>query len=189
MAALALRLALGFGMAFHGYPKLFDRAAHDQFAQGLLGMGVPVPELTAWALALLEFGGGLFVLLGVLTAFLSALFVIEMAFAIVLVHLPFGFEAGNVVGTDDQGMPVFGMPGYEVNVLYIAGFLALLFIGAGRYSLAGLVHRPPPDVGTTELPRLPRSPFADRGRPWRRRGRRTAETRVLTSDNTSDGKE
>jgi putative oxidoreductase len=171
LAALPLRLALGFGMAFHGYPKLFDATAHDQFAQSLLGMGVPVPELMAWALGLLEFGGGIFLMLGVLTAFLSALLVIEMMVAIVLVHLPFGFEAGNVIGVDEQGMPIFGMPGYEVNVLYIAGLLALLALGAGRWSLPGLLHPAPREVEVDTGGAVParRSPFAGRVPAWRRR--------------------
>jgi putative oxidoreductase len=162
-------------MVVHGYPKLFDPASREQFAQSLLGMGVPVPELTAWGIALLEFGGGLFVMLGLLTRFLSVLFVIEMVVAAVLVHLPSGFEAGNVIGTDEQGMPIFGMPGYEVNVLYIAGFLALLFMGAGRWSIPGLLHRPREAVEGAPPP-APRSPFAGRVASWRSRKVRARDT-------------
>jgi putative oxidoreductase len=35
--------------------------------------------------------------------------------------------------------PQFGPPGYEVNLLYIAGLLALILGGAGRLSIAGLL--------------------------------------------------
>ncbi len=31
--------------------------------------------------------------------------------------------------------PTFGMPGFEVNLLYIAGFLALALGGAGAFSV------------------------------------------------------
>jgi putative oxidoreductase len=170
-----LRLALGFGMAFHGYPKLFDPVYRENFELSLFGMGVPVPALTAWGLALLEFGGGVLIVLGVLTAFLSLLYVIEMLFAILLVHLPSGFLAGNVVGMGEQG-PIFGLPGYEVNVLYIAGFLAVLFMGAGSYSIPGLLHRRPREDGDVGTPPPARSPFAGRVAPWRRRAPRVTDT-------------
>ena len=175
LASLTLRLALGFGMAFHGYPKLFDPLQHEQFEQSLFGMGVPVPALMAWGIALLEFVGGVLIVLGVLTAFLSVLYVIEMLVAILLVHLPSGFAAGNVVGMGEQG-PIFGVPGYEVNVLYIAGFLAVLFTGAGAYSIPGLLHRRPREHGGVGTPPPPRSPFAGRVAPWRRRTPRVTDT-------------
>ena len=174
LASLVLRLALGFGMAFHGYPKLFDAAQHEQFEQSLFMMGVPVPALTAWGIALLEFVGGILIILGVLVAFLSVLYVIEMLVATFLVHLPSGFAAGNVIGMGEDG-PIFGLPGYEVNVLYIAGFLALLAIGAGAYSIPGLVHRRRREPGVGTAP-PPRSPFAGRVSPWRRRGARVTDT-------------
>jgi putative oxidoreductase len=175
LASLTLRLALGFGMAYHGYPKLFDPVQREQFEQSLFGMGVPVPALTAWGIALLEFVGGLLIIVGVLTGFLSVLYVIEMLVATYLVHLPSGFLAGNVVGMGEQG-PIFGVPGYEVNVLYIAGFLALLFAGAGAYSIPGLLHRRSLEHGDMGPPPPPRSPFAGRVAPWRRRAPRVTDT-------------
>jgi putative oxidoreductase len=176
LASLVLRLALGFGMAFHGYPKLFDAAQRQGFIDGLFAMGVPMPALTGWGIALLEFVGGLLILLGAMTVLLSTLFVVEMIVAAVLVHLPHGFAAGNVIGVDEQGAPIFGMPGYEVNVLYLAGFLALVLLGAGRYSLAGLLHGGPREREDQSGGAVPRNPFARRGPTWRRRSaRRDAE--------------
>jgi putative oxidoreductase len=46
----------------------------------------------------------------------------------------------NVTGMTDAG-PEFGMPGYEVNLLYIAALAALLLGGAGAASLDDRVRR------------------------------------------------
>ena len=136
-AVLPLRLALGFGMAYHGYPKLFSAAEREQFVGMLVGIGVPAPTLAAWGVGLLEFVGGVLVIVGALVVLLSPLFILEMLVAWFFVHLPSGFNFMNIIGMSDTG-PVFGLPGYEVNVLYIAGFLALLIAGAGRYSVDAL---------------------------------------------------
>jgi uncharacterized membrane protein YphA (DoxX/SURF4 family) len=37
--------------------------------------------------------------------------------------------------------PRFGLQGYEVNLLYVAGLLALILGGAGRLSIDGLLAR------------------------------------------------
>jgi len=173
-AALPLRLAFGFGMVYHGYPKLFSAEQHTQFVGMLGGMGIPLPELSAWALGALEFFGGLLIMIGALVAILSALFVVEMLVALFLVHLPYGFANMNPVGTM-EGAPVFGMPGYEVNVLYIAGFLALLLTGAGRYSVDALVRRPA--RGEWDAARPPRrTEFPQRAPSWRKRSGKPTES-------------
>lgn len=130
-APIPLRLVLGFGMIYHGWPKLFDAGFHEQFVGGLDAMGVPMPVLAGWGIGTLEVAGGLFLMLGALTRLVSLLMIIEMLFAIVLVHLPSGFVAPP--GTE--------VPGYELNVLYIAGLLSLLIGGAGRYSIDSIVMR------------------------------------------------
>jgi hypothetical protein len=42
----------------------------------------------------------------------------------------------NITGMTDQG-PQFGMPGYEVPLLYLFGFVSLALSGPGRASLGG----------------------------------------------------
>jgi len=167
-AALPLRLAFGFGMAYHGYPKVFSAEGRGQFEGMLVGMGVPMPGTAAWAIGILEVVGGILIILGALTVLLSALFVIEMLVALFMVHLPNGFSFMNITGMTESG-PVFVMPSYEVNVLYIAAFLALLIGGAGRYSVDALVGRRERDVDVGAQPPSPRSPFAGRVPRWRRR--------------------
>jgi len=50
------------------------------------------------------------------------------------VHLRYGFSAINTIGLTDDG-PQFGPPGYEVNLLYIGGLVALVLSGAGPFSI------------------------------------------------------
>lgn len=131
-APLPLRLILGIGFVYHGWDKIADGT---QGFQGMLEMiGIPGGAATAWFVALLEFGGGLALLAGAFVVVVGALLVVNMLVAMFTVHLPHGFSFMNVVGMGPDGME-FGMPGYEVNLLYIAGLLALMLGGAGAYSV------------------------------------------------------
>ena len=60
-----------------------------------------------------------------------------MLVAMLTLHLRYGFRSINTIGLTADG-PQFGPPGYEVNLLYIAGLLALILAGAGRLSIDGL---------------------------------------------------
>jgi putative oxidoreductase len=132
--ALPLRIILGISFMVHGAPKLFSGAGHQQF-QGMLGhLGVPAPPLFAWVVGIVEFFGGAALVVGVLSWLAALLLVIEMIVAMLLVHLPAGWNAVHVVGMSDRG-PVFGLPGFEYNLLYIAGLLALLIGGPGPLSV------------------------------------------------------
>lgn len=134
-AAIPLRLALGFGLLYHGYPKLFTAEGSESFAGMLTGIGMPAPGVTAYLVGGFEFFGGILLLLGVAVRTVSALGVVEMLVAAFTVHLPAGYDFLNITGVTELGQPQFGLPGYEVNVLYIAGFLSLLLLGAGPLSL------------------------------------------------------
>jgi putative oxidoreductase len=129
-----LRIILGIAFMVHGAPKLFSAQGHQQF-QGMLGqLGVPLPQLMSWVVGLVEFVGGIALVLGLLTWIAAALLTIEMLVAALLVHAPAGFAFVQIKGMTDQG-PVFGMPGYETNLVYIAGLLALFIGGPGPLSV------------------------------------------------------
>jgi putative oxidoreductase len=159
-APIPLRLALGFGMIYHGLPKVQDAAAREQLTGMLTGSGVPLPDITTWIVAGLELGGGILLILGALTRLVSALMIIEMLVAIYLVHLPSGFVAPP--GSE-------GPPGYELNVMYIAGLLALLIGGAGRYSIDGLVQRVRRRTSATTQRSAAEMSLPKRVSPWRKR--------------------
>lgn len=125
---------MGFGFIYHGFPKLSSIAGHDRFVDALQNLGVLSPDIMAWVVAIVEVVGGLALILGTLVAISSAWLTIDMLVAIWTVHLPHGFSFINITGRTESG-PTFGMPGYGVNLLYIAGLLALILGGAGACSL------------------------------------------------------
>lgn len=163
-APIPLRLALGFGMVYHGLPKAIDPAVREQFVAQLGGLGIPLPEVVAWGVGVLELAGGALLMIGALTRIISALMIVEMLAAIYLVHLPSGFVAP--AGSE-------GPAGYELNVLYIAGLLALWIGGAGRYSIDGMRQR---RVRRRDIPTYGRSAaevsLPKRVSPWRKRAPR-----------------
>ncbi len=133
-APLPLRLILGIGFVYHGFPKLFSSAGHEGFVAMLQGIGVPASALTAWIVAIVESLGGLALIAGAYVAVAAVPLAVNMLVALFTVHLPMGFSFMNITGMSEAG-PTFGMPGYEVNLLYIAGLVALILGGAGPLSI------------------------------------------------------
>ena len=95
---------------------------------------VSAPALLSWVGAVVEVGGALALLAGAFTTIASLLLLLEMLVAIIKVHGPNGFSFMHITGMTPQG-PQFGMPGYEVNLLYMAMLLALALGGAGKWSV------------------------------------------------------
>lgn len=129
---LLLRLAMGAGFIVHGYAKLSRGPAG--FAKLLAFSGVPMPHLMAWAGSLTELLGGIALILGVFVRIVSVPLFLTMLTAMLTVQFQYGFSAVKTIGLTAQG-PVFGPPGYEINVLYIAGLLSLIITGAGKFSV------------------------------------------------------
>lgn len=80
-----LRVLTGAGLITHGFPKVFEGGVPG-LTQGVAAMGFPQPEVFAWAAALSELAGGIFIVLGLYTR-LAALFVfITMSVAAFIAH-------------------------------------------------------------------------------------------------------
>jgi putative oxidoreductase len=137
-APLPLRLVIGYGFMAHGWAKLSRGPAG--FAKLLEQIGAPLPEATAWVSTFIEVLGGLAILAGAFVAVVSIPLIVMMFVALFTVHLRYGFSAINTIGLTADG-PQFGPPGYEVNLLYIAGLLALILRGAGPFSIDRLLAR------------------------------------------------
>ena len=133
---LPLRLVIGYGFLAHGRAKL--SRGPDGFAKLLEQIGAPLPVLTAWVSTFVEILGGLAILAGAFVAVVSVPLIVMMLVAMFTVHLRYGFSAINTIGVTADG-PQFSPPGYEVNLLYIAGLLALILAGAGSLSVDGLL--------------------------------------------------
>jgi putative oxidoreductase len=132
--ALPLRLIVGLGYFEHGYAKL--ARGPDDFIAILHAIGMPFADLLGWATIAVEIVGGLLVLFGAFVPVAALPMIIVLLVAILTVHLPNGFSSIKLVSYDATGAH-FGQPGYETDLLYLAGLLALCIGGAGPLSLDG----------------------------------------------------
>jgi len=139
-APVPIRMIIGFGFVAHGWAKLSRGPAG--FARVLEYTGTPLPQVMAWVGTLVEFLGGFALLAGAFVTIVSVPLIVMMLVAMLTVHLKYGFSSINTVGLTADG-PQFGPPGYEINLLYIAGLVALILGGAGAWSVDGLFNRKP----------------------------------------------
>jgi putative oxidoreductase len=135
---LSLRLVIGLGFMVHGWAKL--SRGPSGFAKLLTQIGAPLPETTAWVSTIVELLGGLAIFVGAFVEVVSVPLIVMMLVAMFTVHLKYGFSSINTIGLTREG-PQFGPPGYEVNLLYIAGLLSLILGGAGALSIDRLLAR------------------------------------------------
>jgi putative oxidoreductase len=131
-APLFLRLIIGFGYMAHGWVKLSRGPAG--FEKLLTQTGVPFPHLTSWLVPFIELFGGLAILLGVFVTVISIPLIIVQLVAMLTIQMKYGFSSVNTIGLTPNG-PVFGPPGFEINLLYIAGLISLFLTGAGTFSI------------------------------------------------------
>lgn len=118
---LALRLAVAIPFIVHGYGKLAD---HAMYVQAFTAIGIFAPAFMAWVVGLVEFVGGVAVLLGVFVRTAGALLTIVMIVAIATVHAKNGYAL--MTG------------GYEYPLTLLLAALATAFTGAGEYVPAPL---------------------------------------------------
>jgi len=136
--AIPLRLILGFGFMQHGFAKL-ARGPED-FIHVLHAIGVPAPFLAGWATIVVEVIGGALIVAGALVPLATIPMIFVLLVAILTVHLPNGFSSIKLQSFDAAGAH-FGQPGYETDLLYLAGLVALCCGGAGPFSVDGVLIR------------------------------------------------
>lgn len=133
-ALLPLRLVVGYGFFAHGMAK-WSRGP-EKFAKLLAVIQTPFPGVAAWVVTGVELLGGIAIILGVFVLLASIPLAASMLVAMFTIHVHYGFSAINTIGLTATG-PVFGPPGYEVNLLYLAALVALAFAGPGALSVTG----------------------------------------------------
>ena len=118
-----LRVITGLVFAVHGGQKLFV-FGFEGVSGAFAGMGIPLAGIVGAAVALLEFFGGLALVVGLLTRLAGLGLAANMLGALFMVHLSAGFFLPN---------------GYEF-VLALFGMAATLAVtGAGRWSVDALL--------------------------------------------------
>ena len=123
---LILRIAVGAALMLHGYPKL--KGGRVQAGQWMVGMGIPA--VTADLVTVLEFFGGLFLIVGLLTPLVGLFFVLEFAAVILMKKTKMH---ASLISLDGK------KPTYEVDLTYLLLTLVFLFLGAGSLSLDALL--------------------------------------------------
>lgn len=124
LAALILRVPIGFILAAHGAQKLFGWFGGyglEGTGQWLESIGLVPGFLMAVLAGSAEFFGGLALVIGLLTRPAAAVSAFTMLVAIFSVHISHGLFISN--------------NGYEFALALFAATLALTFQGAGRYSI------------------------------------------------------
>lgn len=110
---LIVRLVVGIAMMMHGWGKI-------QSPMTWMGPDAPVPGFLQLLAAVSEFGGGLALILGLLTSLAMLGLAITMA-AAVYMHAVI------------KGDPFVG--GYELATVYLAIAIMFIAVGPGKYSL------------------------------------------------------
>jgi putative oxidoreductase len=141
-SAIPVRLIVGYGFVVHGYAKIMNGA--DRFAASLHALGVPASGPMAWATITCELAGGFAVLIGACVPLVSVPLAAILLVAAVTVHLPYGFSSIKLQAVTAAG-PQFGPPGYETDLLYLAGLATLILGGSGPFAVDRLVTKTSPD--------------------------------------------
>ena len=105
----------------------------NQFAAELVLMGVPAPETMAIIGAVIEFAGGLALVVGLQLRFAV---LVMIAFTIVATLMAHRFWTYAAAEWEDQ------FAHFVKNVMVVGGLIALFVARGGRYSLDRLFHRP-----------------------------------------------
>jgi len=123
------RIIIGAAFMAPGYMKLMNPAMGIGAAQGA---GFPIPEFFGWLLILTEFVGGLFLILGLFTRFVTIPMMFVMLVAFFAAHL----KSTVLPLTLDTFIAGFiGKGGYELVLILFASLLIFFARGAQEFSL------------------------------------------------------
>ena len=121
--ALVIRVVVGIAFVMHGYPKLKNPQGTLKWTGGL-----SVPAAATVAAIVLEFFGGIALILGFLVPIVAFFILLEMIGNIALKKTK--MKAPYLTG---ENAPTNA---YETDVLYILLALAMMVLGAGPFSLS-----------------------------------------------------
>jgi putative oxidoreductase len=123
--ALLVRVWFGATLMIHGRPKL-NKERRAQSIANFQAKGVP--PIAVILGTVLEFFGGLFLVIGLIVPVAATFEAIYFASIIATKK------------TKDHAQYVaFGKPNYELEVAFVVVSIVLIFLGAGAFSLDGLV--------------------------------------------------
>ena len=116
--ALFLRVWVGVNFVAHGYPKLGK--SRQQTLQWTKSLGVPV--IATYLAIILEFFGGLSLIIGFIVPIVGFFIALEMIGAILLKKTK-------------MKAPYMGQNSYEIDITYLMLAIVLIVLGAGLISV------------------------------------------------------
>lgn len=124
--ALLLRVVVGASLMVHGYPKVAGEGKKQSVA---FMKSVGFPGGSAVLAGILEFFGGLFLIVGLIVPIVSFFYVLQ--FGSIIFMKKYRMKLGYIAP---------GKPNYEIDVTYLLLALVLLVTGAGVLSLDSLLR-------------------------------------------------
>ena len=133
LGLLTLRLVVGLGLMAHGLPKLVPvwGGSPRQNAAILEGAGIGGAYLVTVGTGLVESLGGLLLMVGAYTVWVSGLLALTTVAMGALLHLPHGFFLNWILDPERQH-------GYEFHFLRAGALVCLMVAGPGAVSHDGL---------------------------------------------------
>lgn len=122
LGILFIRLALGIVFIYGGWFKVTHM---NMVLEGFKSFGLPA--IIAYYVSYTELIGGVLLLLGIFGRYVGIVFAINMAYATFVVNFPRGFSLANF--------------GYEYTLVLMLSSMALITMGAGKYSLAKMLKK------------------------------------------------
>jgi putative oxidoreductase len=119
-----IRLILGVVFIAHGYPKLFVWGISG-VSQFFGQLGIPFPGFFAVVVSIVEFFGGIALILGLFSRWAGLLIAINMIGATLFAKL----KVGLIAPFDKPGV------GFELDLALLGCALAILVFGPGRVSV------------------------------------------------------
>ncbi len=124
---LVLRLVIGIIFIAHGYTKLFKAPGPQGTAGYLKSLNIPAPLLFAYVVGIVEFFGGIFLVLGLFTRYAGIAIAVNMLVAMSKVK----FRTGLVTKVMQGGWA----GGFELDLSLFSIALAMIFLGGGKFSV------------------------------------------------------
>jgi putative oxidoreductase len=126
--ALVTRVWLGGSMMIHGYPKLRNMKKTAEEMKQAAG----IPAIATYVATILEFFGGIFLIIGLIVPIVGLLFAIFMIANIIMKKTK--MKATYIAHSSN--------PSYEIDITYLILSLSLVVLGAGALSIDSSIGLP-----------------------------------------------
>ena len=123
--AIMARVWLGANMMVHGYPKIRNMKKTAEQMKQAWG----VPAIATYVATILEFFGGIFLIIGLIVPFVAIFFAIFMVANIIMKKTR--MKVAYIAAPDK--------PSYEIDVTYLIISLILVVLGGGALSVDSLI--------------------------------------------------